>query len=97
MLQARFLEIPMETSSIAHCLSRRRLPSRLWYNVDGLPKAVIYNLAHDGNRTPVADFIFMAPYGHYNMEYEFRDQNLIPSMSQMSTLGKLSMLYHYLA
>ena len=39
----------METFSIAHASLGGRPPSRLWYNVDKLPKVVIRDLAHDGN------------------------------------------------
>ena len=43
ILQVRFCIyiLQMETSSIVHCYSRRRLPSSLWYNVDDLSKAII--------------------------------------------------------
>ena len=35
---------------------KERPPSMLWYKVDDLLKAVIRDLEHDGNRTPVAEF-----------------------------------------
>ena len=46
----------METSSIPHCQPRRRPPFRLWFKLADLPKVSIRNLAHEGNRTPVAEF-----------------------------------------
>ena len=46
----------METSSIARCWSRRRPPFRLWFKLANLPKVSIRDLAHAGNRTPVAEF-----------------------------------------
>ena len=57
MLQIGFRYILlMETSSITYCESRRRPPSKLQYNVDDLPKAVIRDLAHAGTQTLFAEF-----------------------------------------
>ena len=40
----------MDTLNSALLISRRRPPSKLWYNVEDLPKAIIRDLVHDGNR-----------------------------------------------
>ena len=52
---AQLTSILMEIKQLQKKI-RRRPPSRLWSNVDNLPQAVIYDLAHDGKRTPVAEF-----------------------------------------
>ena len=53
MLQVRVRYNHTTDGDLLNCQSRRRPSSRLWYKVDDLPKAIIRDLTHAGNRSPV--------------------------------------------